>query len=127
MSFNAATLRKVAEAGIRRASTLASGANAQQAAGKIAAKLEPVIYTGKVVAEVGKQVYHAEKLAPPALATLAEAQTVATNLVQAVRSGAFKKWSNQDLVKGSILAGEALTFFLLGEIVGRRSLIGYDV
>ncbi|ORZ34050.1 mitochondrial ATP synthase g subunit-domain-containing protein [Catenaria anguillulae PL171] len=118
-----------AQAGLRRAYSVAQNVNAQQAqqaAGKIASKFEPVIYYGKVGGEIAKQVYHAEKLAPPTQAMLGEAQAVGLQLVQSVRQGAYKKWSQKDMIKGAVLAGEAFTFFLLGEIVGRRSLIGYS-
>ncbi|KAI9216829.1 mitochondrial ATP synthase g subunit-domain-containing protein [Blastocladiella britannica] len=127
MSFSVATVRAFAEAGLRRASTLAQGVNANQVVSRAAAALEPVTYRIRVVGEVAKLVYKAERLAPPTQATLAEAQQVGQSLVQSVRQGAYKSWATADMAKGAVLAGEAFTFFLLGEIVGRRNLVGYAV
>lgn len=50
-------------------------------------------------------------------------QTVKQNL----NLSAWKKWTVQDVAKGGVVAAELYTFFLIGEIIGRRNLIGYNV
>ncbi|KAJ3375999.1 ATP synthase subunit G atp20 [Allomyces arbusculus] len=126
MSFTLATARKVAQVGLRRASTAASPTNVQAVANNFASKLDPIIYYSKVVAEVAKQVYTKNNLQPPAMATMQEAQSIASSLAKSVMQGAHKTWTKTDVQKGAVLAGEAITFFLIGEVVGRRSLIGYS-
>ena len=54
--------------------------------------------------------------------------TEAQQIVQKnLKPSIFKNLSAGDVVKGGVVAAELYTFFLIGEIVGRRNLIGYDV
>jgi len=88
---------------------------------------QPVMYNLSVARELLKQVYVKERLQPP------------TNL-GVVRSAYSELWSratnptywrgilnNGEWVKVSIYAVEAYGIFKIGEIVGRRSLVGYNV
>ncbi|KAI8995696.1 mitochondrial ATP synthase g subunit-domain-containing protein [Trametes punicea] len=87
---------------------------------------EPVLYNLAVFREVLKQVYVAERLQPPPLSAFASVYATlwsrARNLQywrELVRSG--------DLTKVGIYALEAYGIFKVGEIIGRRSLVGYNI
>lgn len=90
------------------------------------------VYWGKVGAEVGKQVYKAEKLAPP---SGKDFQTVYQNVLKFVYSPQQQKeFFNKAVqfrptkevgVKSAVYGIQLLAFFSLGEIIGRRKLIGY--
>ncbi|KAI8991553.1 mitochondrial ATP synthase g subunit-domain-containing protein [Mycotypha africana] len=97
---------------------------AQHYLNKLIALKQPVCYNAKVAAEIVKQVYTKEGMAFPTGAQLAEAQkTIEQTLkIQNLRNLTFK-----DAAKGGVLFAEIYTFFLIGEIVGRRNLVGYNV
>lgn len=85
---------------------------------------KPIVYDAKVVSEIAKQVYTKEGMSFPSGAQFTEAQTfVKKNLnVNSLKS---VTWNN--VAKGGVVLAEIYTFFLIGEIVGRRNLIGYNV
>ncbi|KAI9303159.1 mitochondrial ATP synthase g subunit-domain-containing protein [Cunninghamella echinulata] len=96
----------------------------QSCVNKVIAFQKPIVYNAKVAGEIAKQVYTKEGMSFPTGTQFAEAQNVVKNNlnIQAV-----KKWTWSDVAKGGVVAAELYTFFLIGEIVGRRNLIGYDV
>jgi F-type H+-transporting ATPase subunit g len=82
------------------------------------------VYNAKVGAELAKLVYKKEGMAFPSGQQFAEARSyVEKNL----NKSAFKGLTLRDLAKGGVVAAEFYTFFLFGEIIGRRNLIGYNV
>ncbi|KAI8337095.1 mitochondrial ATP synthase g subunit-domain-containing protein [Chlamydoabsidia padenii] len=91
---------------------------------KAIALQKPIVYDAKVVGEIAKQVYTKEGMSFPSGAQFTEAQTfVKKNLnVNSIKS---LTWNN--VAKGGVVLAEIYTFFLIGEIVGRRNLIGYNV
>ncbi|KAL0089169.1 ATP synthase subunit G ATP20 [Phycomyces blakesleeanus] len=97
---------------------------AQCAVSKLMAIQKPVVYNAKVAAEVAKQVYTKEGMAFPNGQQWAEAQSA---LKKNLNTAAFKSVTVGDVVKGGVVAAELYTFFLIGEIIGRRNLIGYNV
>ncbi|KAH9926522.1 mitochondrial ATP synthase g subunit-domain-containing protein [Amylocystis lapponica] len=88
---------------------------------------EPLQYNLSVAREFLKQVYVAERLQPPtsfstvssAYSTLWSRASSAAYWRELVRSG--------DYAKVGIYALEAYGIFKIGEVVGRRSLVGYNV
>ncbi|KAG2177277.1 hypothetical protein NQZ79_g7399 [Umbelopsis isabellina] len=91
---------------------------------KLSAIQKPVVYNSKVAAEIAKTVYKKEGMAFPSGQQFSEARTyVEKNL----NRNAFKGLTLRDIAKGGVVAAEIYTFFLIGEIVGRRNLIGYNV
>ena len=48
-------------------------------------------------------------------------------LKSARSANTWKNISKDQYFKAGLVAAEAYTFFLFGEIIGRRNLIGYDV
>ncbi|KAG0349795.1 mitochondrial ATP synthase g subunit-domain-containing protein [Gamsiella multidivaricata] len=94
-----------------------------------AAKLSgPLIYNAKVAAQVAKQVYIREGMAPPSAAQLEAAKKATTKFLVSARSAnTWKNISKDQYLKAGLVAAEAYTFFLFGEIIGRRNFVGYDV
>lgn len=83
------------------------------------------VYDAKVVGEIAKQVYTKERMNFPSGQQFSEAQQyVKKDLFNA---STWKNLTKQDVAKGAVVAAELYTFFLIGEVVGRRNLIGYKV
>ncbi|RDB20874.1 ATP synthase subunit g, mitochondrial [Hypsizygus marmoreus] len=87
---------------------------------------QPLQYNLAVTREVLKQIYVAEGLQPPTLAAVREAY--ATIWTRAISPAYWRGIAQSgELVKVGIYGVEAYTIFKVGEIVGRRSLVGYDL
>ncbi|KAI9281926.1 mitochondrial ATP synthase g subunit-domain-containing protein [Sporodiniella umbellata] len=97
---------------------------AQTYLNKLIALQKPVVYNTKVAVEIAKQVYKKEGMAFPTGAHFTEAQQSFQN---ALKIKNLKNLTFSDAAKGGIIFAEIYTFFLIGEIVGRRNLIGYNV
>lgn len=85
---------------------------------------KPIIYNTKVAVEVAKQVYVKEGMAFPTGAQFSQAQQ---QLQNTLKISNLKNLSFGDVAKGGVVLAEIYTFFLIGEIVGRRNLIGYNI
>ncbi|GFZ43293.1 hypothetical protein JCM24511_01012 [Saitozyma sp. JCM 24511] len=88
---------------------------------------EPIVYNAKVAASLARQVYQAERLAPPT-----KLHDWATAYAQIwSRASNINFW--RDVLKTGAWAGlavaglEAYGIFKLGEIIGRRNLVGYKI
>jgi len=134
MSQIARATRKVFTAGVRFASTVTvdevaaiqkkATLAAQGYVGKLTALSKPVIYQAKVAAELAKQVYHKEGLALPSPIQL-------ENAVATIRQNAnvqnIKQLDLNSIARIGIYGLEAYFIFTIGEIIGRRHLVGYGV
>ncbi|KAF5341348.1 hypothetical protein D9758_016807 [Tetrapyrgos nigripes] len=87
---------------------------------------QPITYNLSVFREICKYIYRTEKLSPPSVATVRSAyETMWARAINrdfwsgAVRSG--------DIARIGVYAVEAYGIFKIGEILGRRSLVGYNV
>ncbi|TFK64261.1 hypothetical protein BDN72DRAFT_846741 [Pluteus cervinus] len=98
-----------------------------QAVGKMLGSYkQPILYNLAVGRELAKLVYRAEGLQPPSL-----------NTIQSVYASIWSSASNVQFWRNSVASGEiarlgvyglqAYGIFKIGEIVGRRSLIGYNL
>ncbi|KAI9498432.1 mitochondrial ATP synthase g subunit-domain-containing protein [Zychaea mexicana] len=96
----------------------------QSTLSKLNALQKPIVYNTKVAAEVAKQVYTKEGMSFPSGEQFAQAQQT---VQKSLNMSAWKNLTVRDVAKGGVVAAELYTFFLIGEIVGRRNLIGYDV
>lgn len=105
----------------------ATGGLGERVAGLLGSYREPVLYNLAVAREVLKQVYLAENLRPPtSLDAITGAYKTAFN---AARSPA---WWRETLRSGywaklGVYAVEAYGIFKIGEIIGRRKLVGYKL
>lgn len=85
---------------------------------------KPVVYNLKVAGEIAKQVYTKEGMSFPTGEQFNQAQQTVKNYLNV---NAWKGLTVRDFAKGGVVFAEIYTFFLVGEIIGRRSLIGYNV
>ncbi|KAF9162145.1 hypothetical protein DFQ27_004051 [Actinomortierella ambigua] len=120
----------------KRFASTVSAAKAQELATKSVAQATsgfskisgPIIYNAKVAGQVAKQVYIKEGMAPPSGAQIEAAKESALKFAKDARSAnTWKNISKEQYLKAGLVAAEAYAFFLVGEIVGRRNLVGYDV
>ncbi|SNX82352.1 related to ATP20 - subunit G of mitochondrial F1F0-ATP Synthase [Melanopsichium pennsylvanicum] len=88
---------------------------------------EPIKYNLSVASNIAKQVYVAEGLAPPT-----SINTITSAYRQIWSKASDKSYWTQLLTKGNwkkvgIYAVEAYGIFTIGEMIGRRSLVGYKL
>lgn len=91
------------------------------------------IYWSKVGAELGKSVYKAEGMAPPSQAQFKSVYECITTMLAAPNKGTIIKNRFQSLgsdnteaaLKLGVNVVQCVGFFSLGEIIGRRQIVGY--
>ncbi|KAF8885514.1 mitochondrial ATP synthase g subunit-domain-containing protein, partial [Infundibulicybe gibba] len=98
----------------------------QRAGQMLGSYRQPLLYNLAVAREVLKHIYVAEGLRPPTLAAVRAAyETMWT------RGSSPAYWrgalGNGEAARVGVYAVEAYGIFKIGEIIGRRSLIGYDL
>jgi F-type H+-transporting ATPase subunit g len=86
---------------------------------------QPVTYNWNVFTSLCRQVYQAEKLAPPT--QLSQWASAYSQIFSAASSPAFwqKAMSNGQAAKIAVAGVEAYGLYKIGEIIGRRNLVGY--
>ncbi|KAG2229224.1 mitochondrial ATP synthase g subunit-domain-containing protein [Thamnidium elegans] len=97
---------------------------AQNTLNKLCALQKPFVYNTKVAVEVAKQVYVKEGMSFPTGTQFSQAQQTLQN---SLKINNLKNLTFTDVAKSGVVLAEIYTFFLIGEIVGRRNLIGYNV
>ncbi|EGW32498.1 protein associated with mitochondrial ATP synthase [Spathaspora passalidarum NRRL Y-27907] len=90
------------------------------------------VYWGKVGGELAKAVYKKEGLAPP---SVQEFQNFYANIFKTIKSSSQREAiankvfnfqpGPQCAVKAGVYGIQLLAFFSVGEIIGRRQLVGY--
>lgn len=110
--------------------------NASDIAAKVNALTEKTVYCSKVAIELSKAVYKKEGLAPPSVAEFTKVYECAVN--QAKLFAKDPKAASEAVVKNAqgFSKDETLRyicyfiqivgFFSLGEIIGRRNIVGYE-
>ncbi|KAK0202885.1 hypothetical protein DFS33DRAFT_1262365 [Desarmillaria ectypa] len=98
----------------------ALGPLGERAGSLLGAYREPIVYNFAIVRSLAKQVYVAESLAPPK--SIAEVKAAYKEIWESAL-----KWRQLNFAKVGVYALEAYGIFKIGEILGRRSLIGYNV
>lgn len=92
---------------------------------------EKTIYYGKVTGELSKQIYQKEKLQPPALNDFkAVYKNLYVSSLKYIKSpqqvvNYFKATSKDEYLKFGALGIQILAFYSVGEVIGRRKLVGY--
>ncbi|KAI0312237.1 mitochondrial ATP synthase g subunit-domain-containing protein [Amylostereum chailletii] len=86
----------------------------------------PLTYNLAVTREVLKHIYLAERLQPP---SLAQVQSVYATLWQRATSPAYLRdlARTGEWARVGVYGLEAYGIYKIGEIIGRRSLVGYNV
>ncbi|CCG81538.1 putative Mitochondrial F1F0-ATP synthase g subunit [Taphrina deformans PYCC 5710] len=119
-----------ARAAASKASAAVSGitSRASSLAGGVFGLQEPIVYWSKVTGQLAKQVYQAEKMSPPSMAQI---ETTYKSLFKSISTGQLmssaKNMSTKDAVKLGVDGLVIYGFFVVGEMVGRRHLVGYEV
>jgi len=87
----------------------------------------PVIYNSQVLLNVFKQVYRTEKMAPPT--SLHEIQSAYKTLFDRAKSMPYWQdlWTSGQWKTVAIGGLEIYGIFKIGEIIGRRSIVGYKL
>jgi len=88
---------------------------------------QPLLYNFAVAREFLKQIYTAERLAPPT--SLSQITSVYKQLYSNAISIPFWRelWTSGQWTKVAIYGLEAYGIFHIGEIIGRRHIIGYKL
>ncbi|KAJ3189770.1 hypothetical protein HDU85_000054 [Gaertneriomyces sp. JEL0708] len=124
--FNLAARQQLSRRGVSTPSvdSAAVRKTAEGFAGKLQGYAEPVIYYSRVGLAFLRTVAKQQKLAIP---DVGSGMVGLTNFYQAFRNGAWKKvtlaQAGQLTLEGVKVGG----FFLAGEMIGRGSVIGYQI
>jgi len=121
-----ATAQKYGAQGFETAKK-ALGPVGEKAGNMLGSYKEPLLYNVSVARELLKQVYVAERLQPPtSISTLTNAYS--TIYARASNPAYWREiFRNGDWAKIGVYGLEAYGIFKIGEILGRRSLVGYDL
>ncbi|KAI8927270.1 mitochondrial ATP synthase g subunit-domain-containing protein [Entophlyctis helioformis] len=116
----------------RRFASTTSGdaaAKAKAAASSIGARLQgfasPLIYYGRVGVEFVSQVASHQRLT--SFPNIGEAQQGMANFIKALQNGEWKKVTVRQSLTFAAEGAKIYGFFLVGEMVGRGSIIGYNI
>lgn len=88
---------------------------------------EPLIYYSRVTLEVLKLVAQHQKISIPTPGHFAEAQGALGSFFSATQNGAWKAITLAQVGRGLLETVKIGGFFYVGEMIGRRSLVGYDI
>ena len=86
-----------------------------------------VVFNARVAWSVAKTVWQKEALGPPPLAKLPEAQKQLVAGLNTVRTLKFLDWTVKEAAAKALAGFHVVAFFVVGEMVGRRSIVGYKV
>jgi len=86
---------------------------------------QQVLHGGRVLGHVAKEVAAKEQFGPPSLGELGQAQLELQQAIKNTRSFKFMDYTVGQVIQKATAAFSVVSFFIVGEIVGRRSLIGY--
>uniref|UniRef100_A0A2K5XH05 ATP synthase F(0) complex subunit g, mitochondrial n=1 Tax=Mandrillus leucophaeus TaxID=9568 RepID=A0A2K5XH05_MANLE len=67
------------------------------------------------------------ELVPPTPAEIPRAIQSLKKIVNSAQTGSFKQLTVKEAVLNGVVATEVLMWFYVGEIIGKRGIIGYDV
>ncbi|TFK50161.1 hypothetical protein OE88DRAFT_1632117 [Heliocybe sulcata] len=121
-----ATAQKYGTQGLETAKQ-ALGPVGDRAGNMLGSYKEPLLYNLSVAREILKQVYVAERLQPPnSWSTITNAYS--TIYARASNPAYWREiFRNGDWARIGVYGLEAYFVFKMGEIVGRRSLVGYNL
>jgi len=84
------------------------------------------INNAKPVLNVWQQ-YARVELTPPTLRDFPAIRKGFSNLIQAAKSGRYREVTVREAVINTLVAAEIYCWFYVGECIGKRHLVGYDV
>ncbi|XP_041071714.1 ATP synthase subunit g, mitochondrial-like [Carcharodon carcharias] len=71
--------------------------------------------------------YAQVELTPPTPGEIPVAVESFKGLVASVKAGSYKQITVKDALRNTLVATKVVMWFYIGEVIGRRSLIGYNV
>ncbi|XP_064594879.1 ATP synthase subunit g, mitochondrial-like isoform X1 [Liolophura sinensis] len=71
--------------------------------------------------------YARVEMKPPTLSDLPQIQQGIQNLAVAVRSGKWKQLTVKEAWLNTLISLEIVCWFFVGEIIGKRSIVGYHI
>ncbi|XP_025193494.1 ATP synthase subunit g, mitochondrial-like [Melanaphis sacchari] len=71
--------------------------------------------------------YAKVELTPPKFSDLPEIKNEISKMIQTARTGCWKNVTVKDATLSSFIALEIYMWFFVGECIGKRHLIGYDI
>jgi len=103
------------------------GSPGERVSGLAGSYRQPLLYNFTVAREFLKQIYTAERLAPPT--SLSQITSVYKQLYSSAISIPFWRelWMSGQWTKVAIYGLEAYGIFHIGEMIGRRHIIGYKL
>jgi F-type H+-transporting ATPase subunit g len=87
----------------------------------------PVLFNARVGWALTKTVWAKEALGPPSMAQAAEAQRQLATGITTLRTMRFLDWTVQETARKALAGFHVVAFFVVGEMVGRWSIVGYKV
>jgi len=105
---------------------------------RVAGLQKPIVYWSKVGGEVAKQVYLKEKMSPPSSAQFQETfealkqqaakpETILNKATEYTDINKLRSLGWRPFARAGLRGVELFGFFCIGEMVGRRSIKGYNV
>jgi F-type H+-transporting ATPase subunit g len=71
--------------------------------------------------------YTKVELVPPTPAEIPTAIQSVKKIIQSAKTGSFKHLTVKEAVLNGLVATEVWMWFYIGEIIGKRGIVGYDV
>lgn len=71
--------------------------------------------------------YARVELAPPKLSELPQIRQGIGNLITSAKTGAWKRQTVKEATLNVLVGAEVIFWFYIGECIGKRHLVGYDV
>jgi len=87
----------------------------------------PLIFNTRVAWSAVKTVWTKEALGPPSMAQFPEAQKQFAKGLNTLRTLKFLDWTVEEAAKKALAGFHVVAFFTVGEMIGRRSIVGYKV
>ncbi|KAF7998339.1 hypothetical protein HCN44_009737 [Aphidius gifuensis] len=97
---------------------------------QLVGKVISLAKTGAVVAKPKLQIlakYAKVELVPPTVADIPAIRSGLSKLVHSAKTGAYRNLTVREAWVNTLVAVEIYCWFFIGECIGKRSLVGYDV
>lgn len=86
---------------------------------------QQVLTGGRVVGHIAREVAVKEQFGPPSMSELGQAQQELQQAIKTARTLRFMDYTVGQAVQKLAAGFSVVSFFIVGEIIGRRSIIGY--
>ncbi|XP_020300132.1 ATP synthase subunit g, mitochondrial [Pseudomyrmex gracilis] len=94
--------------------------------GKVTGLVKTSITQAKPVLNVWQQ-YARVELTPPTLRDIPEIRNGFSKLINSARTGRYREVTVREAIVNTLVAAEIYCWFFVGECIGKRHFVGYDV